>query len=549
MHDSLPNSSQAARAGEAQQQTDNFLQSFLELSPDEQVKRVNMLHFAMGEEAMEDQRAFNYVADCLDAIRQTDAPVAFLARDLTKGNPQLYKTSDEVLDQVRRTKLIAGIVPVECNDYSRKIIVHEEVCRDVFHTTLPNVPEKSIQRFGNFWSGSDAPAMVKNRFGVDIVSLNLADQVNMINFVIDTPWNSPRLQTMESFFATNGPEKGVAALRALEFGEDYGDSILAIAKNATPEQSKEVFDIIAGFRKSSAAIAKWYESYDLQMAKNVELAMNERLVDALYAMEALARDGKLEIDTAPHRENADYENDGRFMMRLESVDSGIEIMKSLEKSLRLQHEIVTALDVKVSRVVDEGNEQFTVYRFASKEDGDALLYVRPQGAKGSNRDFEYGNRKGVEASISFIVNPTDPHHVRSDKDPQGVSIRFDREGRSRDESPASETRDPTREDGSISLDISSSLGDGRNMPVRIGRFIAAGNILRAQKTGGEINLHHNMNHFDQARYGTSEGFAKLAIYVAHMAEAMMYVQQHGSHNSRYSGLPGILRQAGVEPAA
>lgn len=211
---------------------------------------------------------------------------------------------------------------------------------------------------------------------------------------------------------------------------------------------------------------------------------------------------------------------------------------------------MTAQDVRVARV-NKNDDQFIIYRFTSEISGSALLYIRPEGAHKYDKNYEYGNAMGVEASISFIVNPTEAHHVRSDKDPDAVSIRFDREGRLVDDSPFALDRDPTREDGTISVDISSGLGDTSRLPVKIGRFIAAGNILRARKTGSHESLHHNTNYFDQRKYGKASGFSKLAIYTAHMAEAMIAIQEQGSHRSRYRRLPGILRteREELKPAA
>lgn len=167
--------------------------------------------------------------------------------------------------------------------------------------------------------------------------------------------------------------------------------------------------------------------------------MNERLSDALTAMETLVRDGNLEVDTSPSRHSDDYEGDGRFVMKLHSVGEGIEIIISLEKSLHLISEIITASDVEVHNATKE-NGQFNIYRFSSEELGDVLMYIRPEGAKGYDRQVKYGNRAGAEASMSFIVNPTNPHDLDIYKDPQGVSIRFDREGRKTDESPFAEDR-------------------------------------------------------------------------------------------------------------
>ena len=380
--------------------------------------------------------------------------------------------------------------------------------------------------------------VVRLEAGVDLQMLPLESQLRFFRFMAEArPERYDRL--CRNLQASDEEEQRqlAEAFLATEFGDDYGDSILTIAEHATPQQSQEIFTTINNFRESSQRIAGWYESYDAEFAGATERAMNERLSDALAAMEVLARDGKLEVDTHPARNAEDYESDGRFVMALHSVEEGLEIIKNLEKSLRLVRDVLVAGDVEVRRATEE-NGQFAMYRFVSPAVGQALMYIRPEGAKGYDRQLEYGNRAGVEASMSFIVDPVHPHKpLDVYKDPHGVSIRFDREGRMSDESPFSEDRDPTRANGAISLDISSLIGDGRYMPAKIGRFIAAGNILRAAKTGGEAHLHHNMNHFDQAAYGSAEGFAKLAVYTAHMAEAMMATQRHGYHASRYQSIP------------
>lgn len=372
--------------------------------------------------------------------------------------------------------------------------------------------------------------IVENALGVKFENIELEDQLLLCRLLLEATPNE-----MEHIIALQS-DAIITAAQAIEFGEDFSGSLRSIAEHAPPEQAKEIFETISTFRESAKKISGWYESYDPDLAKAFELAMNERLSDALAALEVLARDGELSVDVSPGRHSEDYEYDGRFAMNLHSLEEGMEIINSLETSLQLMHEIVTSGDTIVHRVNKDDN-QFVIYRFSSELHGDVLLYARPEGAKGYDNHLEYGNRAGVEASISFIVNPTDPHDLDVYKDSQGVSIRFDREGRMVDESPFSEDRDPTRKDGSISLDISSIMGDGRHMPVKIGRLIAAGNILRAAKIGGEESLHHNNNHFDQSAYGSAEGFSKLAVYMAHMAEVMIAIQQNGSHASPYQSIP------------
>ena len=141
------------------------------------------------------------------------------------------------------------------------------------------------------------------------------------------------------------------------------------------------------------------------------------------------------------------------------------------------------------------DEQFVIYRFTSRAVGTLLLHIRPERRMDTIRIMSMVINRG-RASIKFVVNPTDPHHLRADKDPDGLSFRFDREGRLVTESPFSADRDPTRVDGTMSVDISACAGDPSRMPVRIGRFIAAGNRLRADRIGSDDTLHHNTI-FDQ----------------------------------------------------
>ncbi|MGB4761851.1 MAG: hypothetical protein WBP12_00675 [Candidatus Saccharimonas sp.] len=483
------------------------------------------------------------VDDLADAIRQDDAKFSeqvHLSGQFQRGFTPTHLAKDTVgarseygliegLTSMQGSE--NGLIPVGLREYLREQGIS---ATDDDVTLFQELQHPALKGYMEWQLG-----------GIRLEDIPLAAQFQLVKFAgTRSSADFERLTEVCARKLTSAERQPfLEAFLSAEFGDDYGEMVLSIAEHAPPDQTRDILQTINQFREHSAKIARWYAEYDPELARATEMAMNERLTDALYAIEELARSGKLEVDVAPHRNNPDYENDGRFMMKLESLESGMEVLHALEKSLELQHTVITSPDVSVSRVVDEDTEQFMIYRFSSAEHGDALLYIRPEGAKGYDRDFEYGNRRGVEASISFIVNPTDPHHLRSDKDPHGVSIRFDREGRIVGESPFSEDRDPTRLDGIISLDISSELGDGRYTPVKIGRLIAAGNILRAERIGTEISLHHNTNYLDQQVYGNRGGFAKLAVYVAHMAEAMIAIQQQGVHNSRYRKLPGILRHA------
>jgi hypothetical protein len=265
--------------------------------------------------------------------------------------------------------------------------------------------------------------------------------------------------------------------------------------------------------------------------------MNQRVSDVLTALEVLAVDGVIKVSIGP---GGDY--------RLDVIDEALEALDMLSTTMQIIETVITDPDVQTS-LVNSDSKQFAMYRFVSERYDQALLYVRPHGARGYDQYFEYGNASGVEASISFIANPTNPHRLIRKKDPDGVSIRFDREGRSTNESPFSPYRDPTRDQGSISLDLSSILGRHDTAAVRIGSLVAAGNSLRASHQGIDADLHHNNNYFDQRRYGSREGFSKLAVYVVHLAEAQIALQQHGRHRSAYGRLATSIAGGAVAAGA
>lgn len=309
------------------------------------------------------------------------------------------------------------------------------------------------------------------------------------------------------------------AFLATEFGDDFGDAILDIAEHAERHQAMHIFETVNTLRVRTGEFAEMFKAIDPKFAHATEKAFNERITDALTALQEVAVKGHLHQDVAPYQKKADYVHDGRFDIAVHSIEEATEIIDGLEKTFGTMHKITTAEDLKITKV-NSDETQFVIYRLASQSAGNMLIYVRPEGAYVHDKQMEYGNRQGVEASISFMVDPLNPRKLLLPKDPDAVSIRFDHEGRLVDEAPNSERRDPTRRDGLISADLSSGMGRASSLAVKIGRFVAAGNRIRANRRGTEDSLHHNTNYFDQEKYGDADGFAHLARSVIRQIELM-----------------------------
>ena len=355
--------------------------------------------------------------------------------------------------------------------------------------------------------------------GLDMRSLPLGAQARFFRFMAESDGRSygrlvaalSRLEGQREVFAE--------AFLATEFGDDYGDAILDIAEHAERHQAMHIFETVNTLRVRTGEFAEMFKAIDPKFAHATEKAFNERITDALTALQEVAVKGNLHQDVAPHQKKADYVHDGRFDIAVHSIEEATEIIDGLEKTFGTMHKITTAEDLKITKV-NSDETQFVMYRLAGQSAGNMLIYIRPEGAYGHDKQMEYGNRQGVEASISFMVDPLNPHKLLLPKDPDAVSIRFDHEGRLVDEAPNSERRDPTRRDGLISADLSSGMGSASSLAVKIGRFVAAGNRIRANRRGTEDSLHHNTNYFDQEKYGDADGFAHLARSVIRQIELM-----------------------------
>ncbi len=379
---------------------------------------------------------------------------------------------------------------------------------------LVNDPTEYLLKYGGMYN------YINDVFGLDVTTLPSPAKLQMIDYL--TTVSNADIKRISAVANKLQPEvrtQFAEAFLATEHGDDFGKALLDIAEHTTSEQAKHIFETILQLRQRTSEFAHMFTGIDPEFAESTEKAMNERITDSLVALQQITVQGGVREDVAPHRYKDGYVGDGSFEIEVNSVDKAIEIIDGLEQSYAAIHRIITAADLHISKV-NEDTAQFALYRLMSEKEGNMLLYVRPEGAYGYDSKLEYGNRKGVEASISFMVNPLDPMALLAPKDRDAVSLRFDREGRTVDEAPDTPERDPTRADGLISVDISSGVGDSDLLAVQIGRLIAAGNRIRAQRQGTEDSLHHNTNYLNQEKYGNSAGFADLAQSVIRNIELL-----------------------------
>ena len=85
-------------------------------------------------------------------------------------------------------------------------------------------------------------------------------------------------------------------------------------------------------------------------------------------------------------------------------------------------------------------------------------------------------------------------------------------------------RSPINKAGVVSVDL-AAINDRADTPSgKIARLLSVGNRLRADFEGADFTLNHNTRWFEQEKYGTEDGFARLAGYVDTMASGLCEIR-------------------------
>lgn len=448
----------------------------------QQYLRTNYYKHHGQEEAVTMKVAHDMVA----ALDQTNQPVEYLVYNPEEVNGDMLDAS--VIKKAFRP-----------SELTRDISAHNETVDET----------AAVQRLHEPYT----IGYLNHELGIDIRTLPFDTQINFLEFSIGNERAGfERVKNCLQELPANN-NQFIESFLALEHGEDFGEVLLDIAEAAPQEDMQELLETIGEFREMSTAFSQLFPE-EIQSA--TEKAMSERLTELLALVREVSVNGAYETEDL---------NGLDVPIEVRDLPTMIEDITTLKESIS---QLIESVGSNTAQAVTQSKEEgFALYRFMPSQEAPrpALLYIRPEGAYGYDPQIEYGRPgEGVEASISFIANPGSDEYISPYKKGRAqdeLSIRLDREGLEPGYSPTDTDRDPTRETGTISLDIGSILGRGESFGTRIGREIAAGNQLRAQRLGIKPRLNHNSEAFDQERFGTSEGFAGLARKMDSMAMARL----------------------------
>jgi hypothetical protein len=391
----------------------------------------------------------------------------------------------------------------------------------------------------------DIKHAISSSLNLDLADIPLSSQIQLLRFMTEA--GSDRFDRLSN--TLNNTDKKLRLKLAenflsADFGDDFGDSLLEIAssEHLTSEQKSRFLDTMSDCRESISEITSFYSGFDNQFSREYARAANERLTDATTVFRELAKGQSVSADLS-------WAGEAKF-----DYDSALEALTYEANSLAIISGTVTdtisGVDgCFVERVLTPDEEhQRAVYNFYSPNHGYTLLYVRPEGSSSFDPRVEYGRlssrynensrNAGVEASISFIVDPVSPFNLPSPYKPRRSvvnnpsaydestmnkvsAIRLDREGRSPDMLADDPNRSPITPEGMVSVDL-AAIGDRADTPSgKIARLIAVGNKLRAQSKT-DFSLNHNTKWFNQSKYGSSSGFQKIANYIMKSSEALCF---------------------------
>jgi hypothetical protein len=307
-------------------------------------------------------------------------------------------------------------------------------------------------------------------------------------------------------------EKDLRALgnisRLVDYGDDHVPQIEQLLARNTPETRHYISEINELYEVASQLKNIFPERY----APGVEKGVRELIASSLFAVEAHLSNDRHTQTSLPllsGKEGLPLQLDG---------SEPLELLSALKMAIQKLNEIHGDRDGYVTRSVV--SDEFGLYRLMSTDQKSASVYIRPYGSHRYDPRMEYGrNGEGVEASISFVVDPFQAPGSLPEvgkhrgKDPDNrISIRLDREGHAPG-AVAGSDRNPAQEHGTLSLDVGSVIGDDAWLGTRIGRLLAYGNHLRMQALGRETKLNHVTHYF-------AEEDGRAAVFGA-QAESLM----------------------------
>jgi len=340
---------------------------------------------------------------------------------------------------------------------------------------------------------------LENHIGVSLTQLSLREQLSLLSFL--TKANQDTFDRLCRITKGSWMAPGfLKAFIALESDETYGESLLSIAE-AYPGKAAIIYELgndIQKIESSAAILAQLFEKVDTQFATEIKQSVIKRVTEILAVIENGAKGNDTVIEL--------YDGSQLEITAADAI-AGLDVIGDIQRALQ---SLLFAIEIKQFRLVQNNGGLTTYISDRSVEPTPITIQLRSQAA--SLGQHQATREYDGEARINFLIGLDSdqdiPDNISDPLRQSALSIRLDREGYIYNAQGEIIGNDPTQAQGAVSLDIGSIYGEPGNINVRVAKFIAAGNVLMAQKRGQRPSLNHMREVFD-SRYGQSQEFANI----------------------------------------
>ncbi len=289
------------------------------------------------------------------------------------------------------------------------------------------------------------------------------------------------------------------AFLATEFGDDFGDVLLAVAENLPKEQLTPLLEKIGQIREYGARFAEQFKGFDDNIVGSIKRAIGERVTEVLYVAK--------ELMTSP-----DGIATGKVLGNRITVTQMDEVRDAMDlMCVGLQREQEAEASGVITGSYDEENR--TGWHLGVESD--VLIQIKPRGERLG--DYKKGVEHSEEAQINYSIDVISEHgdyvptSISNYRRRYALSMRLDLEGIIRDNNGGKIGFDATRDQLAAAFDIGSLRGNTDNPNVRVARIISLGNKLRKRELGQGRALGYHTGLPEE--YGTKAKFAGLAEFM------------------------------------
>lgn len=348
------------------------------------------------------------------------------------------------------------------------VLVEEDKVQN--HIPLGGLSEQKVELIRELYN-PNLRALIEQELSIDISQLTPDAQLQLVTFMSEVD-SYPQYERFKRVLKESGLSRHELAetFLATEFGDDYGEAILAIAesKAITSEVAAEILEKMVQMRGNIhiftdkiAAIA------GEDFARNARERFTHRVTDILYGIKYYVENGeKTEMIQMGSMKVPVSINEEKIRRRIRWIDSVFSELAS----------------ITISEKSNSSNDEVTPLEFGyvAGTDDSVLLMTKPYKQK-SHSDMVRGSKP--RANFMFGVDGQSPSLNMAERDEQVISVRLDLD-----------------DDGMLRLDIGGKPLDYKEDDVptdksdtpdfAVAKLVSLGNWYRSQQVGSESSDYH-----------------------------------------------------------